>query len=62
MYSNYVVEPVIRLAQIWQDFQYTLVSIKKISLILKEPLEELPKNMFLNKDPYSFLIQLARVF
>jgi ABC-type multidrug transport system fused ATPase/permease subunit len=23
MYSNYVVEPVIRLAQIWQDFQYT---------------------------------------
>ncbi len=49
MYSNYVVEPVIRLAQIWQDFQYTLVSIKKISLILKEPLEELPKNMFLSK-------------
>jgi ATP-binding cassette subfamily B protein RtxE len=48
MYSNYVAEPVIRLAQIWQDFQYTLVSIKKISLILKEPLEELPKNMFLN--------------
>jgi len=46
MYSNYVAEPVIRLAQIWQDFQYTLVSIKKISAILNEPLEELPKNMF----------------
>jgi ABC-type bacteriocin/lantibiotic exporter with double-glycine peptidase domain len=30
MYSNYVVEPVIRLAQIWQDFQYTLVSIKNL--------------------------------
>ncbi len=48
MYSNYVAEPVIRLAQIWQDFQYTLVSIKRISLILKEPLEELPKDMFFN--------------
>jgi ATP-binding cassette subfamily B protein RtxE len=57
MYSNYVVEPVIRLAQIWQDFQYTLVSIKKISLILKEPLEELPKNMFLNKVSGSIIFK-----
>jgi ABC-type bacteriocin/lantibiotic exporter with double-glycine peptidase domain len=31
--------------------------IKKISLILKEPLEELPKNMFLNKVSGSIIFK-----
>ncbi|WP_434632804.1 type I secretion system permease/ATPase [Chromobacterium sp. CV08] len=37
MWSSHVVEPVLRLAQIWQDFQHTQVALRRVGDILDEP-------------------------
>ncbi|WP_219637323.1 type I secretion system permease/ATPase [Pseudomonas chlororaphis] len=37
MWSGHVVEPVLRLAQIWQDFQHTQVALRRVGDILDEP-------------------------
>lgn len=39
MLSGHVTMPILRLAQIWQDFQHTGISIKRIGDILNEPTE-----------------------
>lgn len=37
MLSGHVTQPILRLAQIWQDFQHTLISLRRVGDILDEP-------------------------
>lgn len=37
--AGQVTQPMLRLAQIWQDFQHTLVSLKRVGEILDSPIE-----------------------
>ncbi len=37
MLAGYATQPILRLAQIWQDFQHTLISLKRIGTILDQP-------------------------
>lgn len=39
LFSGYVTQPILRLAQIWQDFQHTQVALKRIGTILDCPTE-----------------------
>ncbi|AIN20300.1 type I secretion system ATPase family protein [Yersinia rochesterensis] len=39
LFSGYVTQPILRLAQIWQDFQHTQVALKRIGTILDSPTE-----------------------
>ncbi|OED43798.1 peptidase C39 [Endozoicomonas sp. (ex Bugula neritina AB1)] len=39
MLSGHVTQPILRLAQVWQDFQYTLISLRRVGDILDEPTE-----------------------
>ena len=39
MLAGHVTQPVLRLAQIWQDFQHTLIALKRVGDILDEPRE-----------------------
>lgn len=34
MLAGHVVEPILRLAQVWQDFQHTLISLRRLGDIL----------------------------
>ena len=39
MLAGHVTQPVLRLAQIWQDFQHTLIALRRVGDILNEPRE-----------------------
>ncbi|CNH10273.1 type I secretion system permease/ATPase [Yersinia pekkanenii] len=39
LFSGYVTQPILRLAQIWQDFQHSQVALKRIGTILDCPTE-----------------------
>ncbi|EDM65963.1 toxin secretion transporter, putative [Moritella sp. PE36] len=39
MLSGHVTQPILRLAQVWQDFQHTLIALKRVGDILDEPSE-----------------------
>lgn len=39
MLAGHVTQPVLRLAQVWQDFQHTLISLRRVGDILDEPPE-----------------------
>jgi len=39
MFSGHVTQPILRLAQVWQDFQHTSISLKRIGDILEEEKE-----------------------
>lgn len=39
MFSGHVTQPILRLAQVWQDFQHTLISLRRIGEILDAPTE-----------------------
>ncbi|WP_375320187.1 type I secretion system permease/ATPase [Aliivibrio logei] len=39
MLAGHVTQPVLRLAQVWQDFQHTLIALKRVGDILDEPKE-----------------------
>ncbi len=39
MLAGHVTQPILRLAQIWQDFQHTIISLKRVGDILNEPAE-----------------------
>lgn len=39
MLAGHVTQPVLRLAQIWQDFQHALIALKRVGDILDEPKE-----------------------
>ncbi|HAS6077390.1 TPA: type I secretion system permease/ATPase [Vibrio vulnificus] len=39
MLTGHVTQPVLRLAQIWQDFQHTLIALRRVGDILDEPRE-----------------------
>ncbi|WP_431061541.1 type I secretion system permease/ATPase [Serratia ureilytica] len=36
MFSDHVTQPILRLAQVWQDFQHSLISVKRLGDILDE--------------------------
>jgi len=40
MLSGHVTQPILRLAQLWQDFQQTLISLRRVGDILDEPTEQ----------------------
>ena len=39
MLSAHVTQPILRLAQVWQDFQHTIISLRRVGDILDEPAE-----------------------
>ncbi|WP_237385972.1 type I secretion system permease/ATPase [Xenorhabdus sp. Sc-CR9] len=39
MLAGHVTQPILRLAQVWQDFQHTLISLRRVGDILDEPME-----------------------
>lgn len=39
MLAGYATQPILRMAQIWQEFQHTLISLKRIGTILDQPSE-----------------------
>ena len=39
MLAGHVTQPILRLAQIWQDFQHTLIALQRVGDILDEPQE-----------------------
>lgn len=39
MLSAHVTQPVLRFAQVWQDFQHTIISLRRVGDILDEPVE-----------------------
>ncbi|MBV6322472.1 type I secretion system permease/ATPase [Duganella violaceipulchra] len=39
LWAGHVVEPILRLAQIWQDFQHTQIALRRVGDILDEPAE-----------------------
>ncbi|MEQ5091685.1 type I secretion system permease/ATPase [Providencia rettgeri] len=39
MLAAHVTQPILRLAQVWQDFQHTMVSLRRVGEILNEPKE-----------------------
>ncbi|CCN45282.1 conserved membrane hypothetical protein [Vibrio nigripulchritudo MADA3029] len=39
MLAGQVTQPILRLAQVWQDFQHTLISLQRVGDILNEPQE-----------------------
>lgn len=39
MLASQVTQPILRLAQVWQDFQHTLISLRRVGDILDEPQE-----------------------
>ncbi|MEZ9127005.1 type I secretion system permease/ATPase [Vibrio splendidus] len=40
MLSGHVTQPILRLAQVWQDFQHTMISLLRVGDILDEPQEQ----------------------
>lgn len=46
MIAGQVVQPVLRLSQIWQDFQQVQISIDRLGDILNTPTERMPQNSF----------------
>jgi subfamily B ATP-binding cassette protein HlyB/CyaB len=45
MISGQVVAPILRLSQLWQDFQQVQVSVERLGDILNAPVEPTPKNL-----------------
>ncbi len=39
MFAGYVTQPILRLAQAWQDFQHTQIALERIGTILDSPTE-----------------------
>ncbi|CCW31253.1 ABC transporter RTX toxin [Xenorhabdus nematophila F1] len=39
MLAGHVTQPILRLAQVWQDFQHTLIALRRVGDILDEPME-----------------------
>ncbi|MDZ5641681.1 type I secretion system permease/ATPase [Enterobacter sp. A103] len=39
MFAGHVTQPILRLAQVWQDFQHTLISLRRVGDILDEQTE-----------------------
>ena len=45
MISAQVVQPILRLSQLWQDFQQVQVSVARLGDILNSPTEPVPQNL-----------------
>jgi subfamily B ATP-binding cassette protein HlyB/CyaB len=45
MIAGQVVQPILRLSQLWQDFQQVQVSVERLGDILNAPTESIPKNL-----------------
>lgn len=44
MISNQIIQPILRISQLWQDFQQVLVSIERLGDIMNAPKEPKPEN------------------
>jgi ATP-binding cassette, subfamily B, bacterial HlyB/CyaB len=60
MIASQVVQPILRLSQLWQDFQQAQVSVARIGDILNTPPEPAPKN-FITIAPPRGAIELRNV-
>ncbi|MBR1153693.1 type I secretion system permease/ATPase [Bradyrhizobium sp. JYMT SZCCT0428] len=45
MISSQVLQPILRLSQLWQDFQQVQVSVERLGDILNSPVEPIPPNL-----------------
>ena len=45
MIASQVVQPILRLSQLWQDFQQVQVSVARLGDILNAPTEPVPQNL-----------------
>ena len=45
MIAGQVVQPILRLSQLWQDFQQVQVSVARLGDILNAPTEPMPQNL-----------------
>ena len=45
MIASQVVQPILRLSQLWQDFQQVQVSVARLGDILNAPPEPVPQNL-----------------
>ncbi|MEQ9244562.1 MAG: type I secretion system permease/ATPase [Nitratireductor sp.] len=61
MLSGHVTMPILRLAQVWQDFQHTGVSIKRIGDILNEPTEAIASAGKSSLDEVHGRVELRKV-
>ena len=60
MISSQVVQPILRLSQLWQDFQQVQVSVARLGDILNSPPEPVPQNL-LTLPPPRGAIELRNV-
>jgi subfamily B ATP-binding cassette protein HlyB/CyaB len=60
MIASQVVQPILRLSQLWQDFQQVQVSVARLGDILNAPPEPVPQNL-LTLPPPSGAIELRNV-
>ena len=60
MISAQVVQPILRLSQLWQDFQQVQVSVARLGDILNAPPEPTPQNL-LTMPPPRGAIELRNV-
>jgi len=60
MIASQVVQPILRLSQLWQDFQQVQVSVARLGDILNSPPEPAPQNL-LTLPPPRGAIELRRV-
>ncbi len=60
MISSQVVQPILRLSQLWQDFQQVQVSVARLGDILNSPPEPVPQNL-LTLPPPRGAIELKNV-
>jgi subfamily B ATP-binding cassette protein HlyB/CyaB len=51
MIASQVVQPILRLAQLWQDFQQVQVSVARLGDILNAPMEPVPRSLLTLKPP-----------
>ena len=60
MIASQVVQPILRLSQLWQDFQQVQVSVARLGDILNAPSEPVPQNL-LTMPPPRGAIELRNV-
>ncbi|PKU21373.1 type I secretion system permease/ATPase [Telmatospirillum siberiense] len=61
MLSGHVAQPVLRLAQMWQDFQQARISVERLGDILNSPVEPRPRNVAASLPPIKGLVSFEHV-
>ncbi|SEH43488.1 type I secretion system permease/ATPase [Magnetospirillum fulvum] len=61
MLSSHVTQPVLRLAQMWQDFQQARISVERLGDILNSPVEPRPRNVAASLPPIKGTVTFEHV-